>query len=134
MFDLEDRDPASHYVWAYKGDQASGSDYYLQLGYEPVLWSDGGVRPRGRRGTNGTEIERMGHVLMRISLEERQRIEEEGIDGQGGLRMVRQRQERILKQSNSLLRDMAIRGRDGDAILTVSNQTSNLTELEVDDG
>lgn len=133
-FELVNADPDCHYVWAYKGDQTTGVEYYLQIGYEPVKWSEKGARPAGTRGTNGQDIERMGHLLMSIAQSERDDIEQHGITGDGGLEMVNARSARITgKQGNLLTGIPGIRGADGGAVLSVTNKTSAIGSDEVEE-
>lgn len=85
-FDLVNEDPSVKYTWVYKSAPEMGVDYYRDaMGYEPVQFTPGGVKPRvGKILEPGQYIEAMGHILMFCSKERAQEIEETGVDGQSG--------------------------------------------------
>lgn len=85
-FDLVNEDPSVKYTWVYKAAPEMGVDYYRDaMGYEPVQFTPGGVKPRvGKILEPGQYIEAMGHILMFCSKERAQEIEETGVDGQSG--------------------------------------------------
>ena len=85
-FDLVNEDPSVKYTWVYKAAPEMGVDYYRDaMGYEPVQFTPGGVKPRvGKILEQGQYIESMGHILMFCSKERAKEIEETGVDGQSG--------------------------------------------------
>ena len=85
-FDLVNEDPSVKYTWVYKAAPEMGVDYYRDaMGYEPVQFTPGGVKPRvGKILEQGQYIEAMGHILMFCSKERAKEIEETGVDGQSG--------------------------------------------------
>lgn len=85
-FDLVNEDPSVKYTWVYKAAPEMGVDYYRDaMGYEPVQFTPGGVKPRvGKILEPGQYIEAMGHILMFCSKERAKEIEETGVDGQSG--------------------------------------------------
>ncbi len=84
-FELTNPDPERRYVWVYKAAQEHGVDYYEGIGYEPVTYRAGGVKPRlGKVKENGVIIESRGHILMQATAERAKEIYEFGDDGQSG--------------------------------------------------
>lgn len=86
-----------HYVYVYEGDPEHGPDYYKAIGYHPVEYEKGGVRPMaGKTGNSGDQIEMRGHVLMACSKERRAEIEQFGPDGVSGQALADAIDNRIL--------------------------------------
>lgn len=133
LFALRGADPSKHYVWANTLDEVRGLPFYEQIGYEPVCWSDDGATPNGKRGQSGTPIVRMGHTLVAIDKAARDEIEQHGIDGDGGLALADEIQRRIVMRdrrelTRSLLGNMqGLRGRSGAPVMSVKNETLELT-------
>jgi hypothetical protein len=117
-FDLVNQDPEKKYVWVYKAAAEMGVDYYRDaMGYEPVQFVKGGVKPRvGKILEPGQYIEAMGHILMFISHERAVEIEENGVDGQGGQAhadLVEQKMRNSKKSIAELSRNIAFRSAQG---------------------
>ncbi len=96
--DVDGKDPTKEYVWANPNikDGAPGSvEWYEELGYEPVL-STGREKLRGKRKDGTSQLKLGGCLLMSVDKAVKQQIEEEGVDGQGGLRQLRQLKAEIL--------------------------------------
>lgn len=96
--DVDGKDPTKEYVWANPNikDGAPGSpEWYEELGYEPVS-SGGREKLRGKRKDGSSQLKLGGCVLMSVDRAIKQQIEEEGVDGQGGLRQLRQLKAAIL--------------------------------------
>ena len=100
---LVGEDPNKFYVFAYRADQSSGEQYYLDKGYDYCIMpkeGEPGVRPsRGRSTKPGEPIEWMGHVLMCIDRVKRDEIDRTGGDdalGQDGIDAI---EERIVDKS-----------------------------------
>lgn len=86
-FELTNREPGRHYVWVYKAAAEHGVDYYEGMGYEPVQYTEGGVKGRiGKALKPGAYIESRGHLLMQTTAERAQEIYEVGDDGASGQR------------------------------------------------
>lgn len=96
---IKNADPRMFYVLAYKGDEDTGLNHYLELGYEVVRHSDDGERLRvGNTGEEGTPIEWKGHVLCRILKSVRDERLQHGGNGWGmGLDYVDMVDKKILK-------------------------------------
>jgi hypothetical protein len=96
--DVDGKDPTKAYVWANCSikDGAPGSvEWYEELGYEPVL-SNGREKLRGKRKDGTSQLKLGGCLLMSVDKATKQQIEEEGVDGLGGLRHLRQLKAAIL--------------------------------------
>lgn len=96
-------DPNKFYVFAYRADQTTGEQYYLDRGYTHCIMpkeGESGVRPsRGRSTKPGEPIEWMGHVLMCIDRAKRMEIEQHGDEECGGQDWIDQVEERIVDKS-----------------------------------
>jgi hypothetical protein len=81
---LKNRDPDKHYVYVNKGDAESFATYDA-AGYEIETLTQMGVRPAGgKTGKLGEAIEVRGMVLMSISKDRFNEIEQFGVDGNSG--------------------------------------------------
>lgn len=77
--ELDGKDPSRHYVFAYDLDQMCGRPYLASLGYQVEKYREGGVKVKnGDTGNPGDPIMFRGHVLMSISNEQRQAIDQDG--------------------------------------------------------
>ncbi len=117
-FDLVHEDPSKKYVWVFKAAPEMGVDYYRDaMGYEPVLFVPGGVKPRvGRVLEQGQLIEAMGHILMFCSKERAQEIEENGVDGNSGQNYADQIEKKMRNSQKGiaeLTRNVAMRSTQG---------------------
>ena len=117
-FDLVNEDPSKKYTWVYKAAAEMGVDYYRDaMGYEPVQFTAGGVKPRvGKALEHGQLIEAMGHVLMFCSKERAQEIEETGVDGQGGQQyadLIERKMRNSQKGIADLSRNISFRSQQG---------------------
>lgn len=79
---LINRNPDRVYVGAAQGTGAV--DEYLGRGYEIERYEEGGVRFSVKTAKPGDAIEYKGHVLMSISKEARDYIDQYGEDGESG--------------------------------------------------
>lgn len=126
-WELRNKDPGRHYVWAYKNSDDTGLEYYLQLGYIIETYSKDGVST-SREGTVGSPIERSGHVLMSIAAEDKASLDHYGLDGRGGM-AAHEELMRVIVAPNksSLLAEMKFSdGRPASDLMTVENQTTEL--------
>ena len=95
---LRGADPKKHYVYVSKAAREMGPDYYESIGYAVERAVEGGVRSAaGKIVGEGAVIEVMGCVLMSISLEDREKIEQFGIDGVSGQRHIDDIEKKIVK-------------------------------------
>jgi len=86
-FKLIDADPRMVYRWVYKvGEETNSVPYYESIGYDVVRRAAGEVRPAvfNRNIKVGDPWEARSHVLMSVSMERFQEIEQFGDDGNGG--------------------------------------------------
>ncbi len=107
-FDLVNQDPTKKYTWVYKAAPEMGVDYYRDaMGYEPVQFVKGGVKPRvGKLLEHGQYIEAMGHILMCCSQERATEIQENGIDGQSG-QVYADQVERKMRNSDKSIAELS---------------------------
>jgi hypothetical protein len=125
-YDLSDKNPKHQYVWTHPTAD-TGVNYYLSLGYDFVRQGPDAPRIRGRKRQNpfmklqpGAEdlIMQGDMVLMFI---DRAEYEATVKDAQAEMTDI---ERRILSKSvNELLRGINVRGRDGNPILAVENET-----------
>lgn len=131
-----------HYVKVYKAAPDQGIDYYLDLGYEIEVIKDGGPSLTGVGKENpfharrpGDPIEHMGHVLMSCPMERKEQIDRYGVDGDGGQEKADIVENRIVDKSKAVddpMRGMTgIRGRSGNRVFSMQNETS---QLEAEEG
>jgi hypothetical protein len=111
-------DSSKKYTWVYKAAPEMGVDYYRDaMGYEPVQYVAGGVKPRvGRILEPGQYIESMGHILMCCSQERAMEIQEEGVDGASGQKYadaVEKKMRNSQKGIAELTRSIAMRSAQG---------------------
>lgn len=92
-------DPRYVYAWVWKADEQTGVPFYESNGYEIVLASQDGPRPAAvRKPQMGAPFEFRGMVLMQIEKEEYDRIQREGVDGDGGSQWADMIEQRINRQ------------------------------------
>lgn len=97
-------DPSKRYVLAWKADEQTGMAYYEALGYDVVLYSEGGPRLAGIRANRtktGEAVEFRGCVLMCIDKDEHARMEREGDGFSLGSAWADQLEARIRKQKRA---------------------------------
>jgi hypothetical protein len=83
-------DPNKKYIWANTQDKNQGVAYYESIGYRAEVKSEGGVSaPYARKLREGEEILVRDMLLMSMSKEEAQEIEQFGDDGDTGLELAR---------------------------------------------
>lgn len=93
MAHVTDKRPGFKYIWVNPNDTLFGVDYYLGLGADVVQKSEDGPKQIGSRGVNpfrkqsGTEASYLmfqGQVLMQMTQELAEEIEQRGPDGNSG--------------------------------------------------
>lgn len=100
---LLNKDPSKHYVLVHEADNMQGPAYYQMMGYQFVI-----ARPNekdseriggivGDPPNEGDKLRVMGDVWMWIDGYRRKQIEEWGIDGNGGLNLADELDERMGK-------------------------------------
>lgn len=95
-------DPSKRYVLAWKADEQTGMAYYEALGYDVVLYHEGGPRLAGiKRIKTGDAVEFRGCVLMCIDKDEHARMEREGDGFSLGSAWADQLEARIRKQKRA---------------------------------
>lgn len=94
---LKNRDPDRFYVWVNKGDSESLATYEFG-GYTPELYTETGPKLMGgRTGAQlGQQLEMRGMLLYSISRADHARLEQEGLDGDGGQQAIDQLEARIV--------------------------------------
>ena len=95
-------------MYAYELDSSCGVPYYESLGYKPVVYEQDGVRPlAGVTCKPGEPIRFRDNVLMCIPIADRERIEQEGPDGNSGQRLTEEFESIMLEKGGmDLLRGM----------------------------
>jgi hypothetical protein len=129
IFTLENADPNRHYVWVYKATPAEGQgrEFYEIYGYRVETVQPGGVRPRGLKLAQGTEIEVRGYWLMSQDREEYQARIDHG-QQQADLRERQMIKRRGMFDPQRGMGNMS--NRHGDPYVTYSEAVSPLrTEL-----
>ncbi len=116
-FELTNPDPEARYVWVYKAAEEHGVEYYEGIGYEPVLYREGGVKGRlGKALKPGQMIESRGHILMQTTAERAKEIYEFGDDGQSGQNaadLIEKRMFQTKKAIADLSRRIELRSKEG---------------------
>lgn len=130
-FDLVNEDPSKKYTWVYKAAAEMGVDYYRDaMGYEPVQYVPGGVKPRvGRLLEAGQYIEAMGHILMWCSQERALEIQEHGVDGQSGQTYADQVEKKMRNSQKGiaeLTRSIAMRSSRGDEYFALEAERGSI--------
>jgi len=99
---IVNRDPSKEYVLAWKADEQTGAPYYEALGYDVVLYHEGGPRLAGiKRIKTGEAVEFRGCVLMSIDKDELARMRKEGDGFSLGSDWADQLETRIRKQKRA---------------------------------
>lgn len=133
-FQLINEDPEKAYKWVYKGAREMGVDYYQDyLGYEPVLYQDGGVRAKvGSKKKAGEYVESMGHLLMWCSKERAKEIEERGADGSSGQVWADELERKMFNSKKAhaeLARRVAFRSGDGTEYFSLESEKGSIASI-----
>jgi hypothetical protein len=96
--DLLNRDPSLYYVAV---DKATGAcEEYEGMGYHYVKASETGVKfLAGKSVPTGEPLEYRGHILMAIAKEEREHIEQYGVDGGTGYNRADELEAQLIDKS-----------------------------------
>lgn len=94
---VSNKDPNRWYILARVNDPEYGAGMYLSLGYKVETMEKGGPRLSGATVRDGEELRVRELVLMSISLDEKRRIDQEGIDGMTGQQAADEVEQRMLR-------------------------------------
>lgn len=126
MTDLVNKDPNRHYVFVSRNRQALAE--YRRMGYQPEIGrGEGHVHVAGEATAENQEIECMDHVLMSVSKERHQSIEQEGAFGGAGQKRADAIDKLIIDKSNVVDHFRGLNVKRGEHV-RVYNQTSSLEE------
>jgi hypothetical protein len=87
QFGLRNQDPDRKYVWVYKNSAEQGVEYYEAIGWDTERLSagTGALRPAvGKTVQEGQLIEQGGYILMSISKEDHEDLNQFGAEGSTG--------------------------------------------------
>jgi len=114
--------PDRHYVLVYTGDPEAMATYPA-LGFVPEAYEAGGVQPAGGwTGKAGDNIVVRDHILMSISMEDWQQIQQYGPDGQTGYDLHDRIEEQIISRRGE---HDPIRGANGRIYIDFENDTQS---------
>lgn len=141
FFAVRNRDPERKYVFVPKSATEHGVDHYHYLGYEVETYREGGpflaMGPKNKDKLNGLEIESRGQILMSISKEDADRIDQFGADGTSGQNAADEQQKRMLNAPGrmvDLMRGIDYRANNGDkAMYLEAEKGSFMSSVSGDD-
>ncbi len=132
-FELTNPDPERRYVWVYKAATEHGVDYYEGIGYEPVQYRAGGVKPRiGKAKENGAIIESRGHILMQTTADRAKEIYEFGDDGRSGQAAADEIERRMFQTKKAvaeLARRAEMRSREGNQYFSFEAEAGSIAAI-----
>lgn len=142
-FNVKNKDPDKFYIWVNKAAQEYGLEHYLYLGYEIERYRDGGPYPAMTvlkdgvpEKEQGAVIESRGNVLVSISKEMHEEIEQNGTDGVSGQRAADAMERRLLdrrKHEKDSMRGIDPRSRNGDSTFGVKFDEGTFASIPVGD-